>query len=92
MTTIALSHGGTTTYTGTAPARRLLVGTADGVAVLERDGARDDWRVVRRTLRDRHVSALLTPRPGLVVAGVASEPQRDPERSIDEDHSSAPEP
>jgi photosystem II stability/assembly factor-like uncharacterized protein len=69
MTTIALSHGGTTTYSGTEPARRLLVGTADGVAVLERNGARDDWRVVGRTLRDRHVSALLTPRPGLVVAG-----------------------
>ncbi len=70
MTTIALSHGGTTTYAGVAPARRLLVGTADGVIVLDRSDPRDDWRVTRRGLGGSHVSALVTPRPGLVVAGV----------------------
>jgi photosystem II stability/assembly factor-like uncharacterized protein len=70
MTTIALSHGGTTTYAGVAPARRLLVGTADGVVVLERTTAREGWSVAHRALDGCHVSALVTPRPGLVVAGV----------------------
>ena len=70
MSTIALSHGGTTTFGGVAPAHRLLVGTADGVVVLERNGAPDHWDVVRRALPGCHVSALVTPRPGLVVAGV----------------------
>jgi photosystem II stability/assembly factor-like uncharacterized protein len=67
--TIALSPGGTTTYASTARARRLVVATADGVAVLERtsDGA---WTTVHRTLAGRHVSALITPVPGLLIAGV----------------------
>jgi hypothetical protein len=70
MSTITLSHGGTTTFGGVAPAQRLLVGTADGVVVLERNGRADRWDVVCRALPGCHVSALVTPRPGLVVAGV----------------------
>lgn len=68
--TIALSHGGSTVYTAAVPSRRLLVGTGDGVVVLERATPRGAWKEVGRTLRDRHVSALVTPRPDLVVAGV----------------------
>ena len=67
--TIALSHGGTTMYVSTAAAQRLLVGTAGGVVILERP-AGHEWRVVGRALAERHISALITPAPGLVVAGV----------------------
>lgn len=69
MTTLGLSHGGTTTYTGSSPAHRLLVGTAGGVFIFERAGVRGDWRMLRRALGDRHVSALLVPAPDLIVAG-----------------------
>ncbi len=67
--TVALSHGGTTMYVSPAEAQRLLVGTADGVAILERPTGHE-WRVVGRGLPERHISALITPAPRLVVAGV----------------------
>jgi photosystem II stability/assembly factor-like uncharacterized protein len=69
MTTIALSHGGSTTYAPAAPAQRLLVGTGDGVAVLEREDARGEWRTVHHALPGRHVSAIVVPAPDLIVAG-----------------------
>jgi hypothetical protein len=68
--TIALSHGGSTTYTTAAPSRRLLVGTGDGLVVLERDHVGAKWRETGRVLLGRHVSAIVTPTPTLVVAGV----------------------
>lgn len=69
MTTIGLSHGGTTTYASPSPSRRLLVATADGVFVLERADARGEWKTVHHALPGRHVSAIITPAPDLVVAG-----------------------
>jgi len=63
---IGLSHGGSTIYASAAPSTRLLVGTADGVVTLERDGSR--WRVGGRALAARHVSAIVLPAPDLVVA------------------------
>src|ERR1051325_2682297 len=63
MTPIALSHGGTTTYASVAPARRLLVGTADGVIVLDRSDGRDDWSVTQPGLVGSHVRALPPPAP-----------------------------
>jgi len=68
--TIALSHGGTTMYSSTTSSRRLLVGTAEGIAVLERTGGNGHWTAVERVLSDHHVSAVITPAPDLVVAGV----------------------
>lgn len=69
MTAVGLSPGGTTTYTGPSPARRLIVGTAGGVVVLERTGAQGDWRTVGRALADRHVSAIVFPAPDVIVVG-----------------------
>lgn len=65
---IALSHGGTRIYSSPAPSREVLVGTAGGVVTLERD-AGGGWREARRALESLHVSALIVPEPGLVVAG-----------------------
>ena len=65
---IALSHGGTTTYSSTAFSQELVVGTADGVVFLQRS-AGGAWEVSRRALDGRHISALLVPEPGLIVAG-----------------------
>jgi hypothetical protein len=72
MTAIGLSHGGTSTSTSSSPAHRLLVGTAGGVFIFERAGVRGDWRMLRRALVDRHVSALLVPAPDLIVAGATT--------------------
>src|SRR5215469_13120721 len=66
---IALSHGGTTTYATASHAQRLLVATAGGVAILERQRS-GDWSEIDRILEGRHVSAIITPRPGLLAAGV----------------------
>ncbi len=56
--TISLSHGsGETMYTSAEPSTTVLVGTVDGVARIERNGA--GWSVTERTLRDHHIHALL---------------------------------
>ncbi|MEE8518917.1 MAG: hypothetical protein V3S98_07315 [Dehalococcoidia bacterium] len=54
---LALSHGGKTVNTAATPSDKVLVGTLDGVATLERDG--DGWRIAERTLTGNHVHALL---------------------------------
>jgi photosystem II stability/assembly factor-like uncharacterized protein len=65
---IALSHGGPTIYQSQEPSRRVLVGTARGVASLDREA--DGWRVAGYSLADKHISALLLePSSGLVFAG-----------------------
>ena len=58
---LSLSNGGANTFVATHPSSRMVVGTVDGVTMLERDGA--GWRVVARALEGSAVSA---------VAGLAS--------------------
>ena len=55
---ISLSHGsGETMYASAEPSTTVLVGTVDGVARIERNGA--GWSVTERSLRDHHIHALL---------------------------------
>ena len=70
MTTACLAPNGMNVYRGSAAATRLLVGTANGVAVLERrSGA--DWRTTGMTLDGPHISSMLIdPVRGGVFAGV----------------------
>jgi photosystem II stability/assembly factor-like uncharacterized protein len=64
---IALSHGGTTVYSVAAPSDEVLVGTLHGVVTLVRDGG---WRIARRVLEDRHISAIIEePDSGVLFAG-----------------------
>lgn len=68
--TVCISHGGQTMYRSDRPSTELLVGTADGVVCLERDGTDRAWRVGRTGLRGKHVSALMAePSRGLIFAG-----------------------
>jgi photosystem II stability/assembly factor-like uncharacterized protein len=55
--TLALSHGAETVYSSSTPSSRVLVGTVDGIAELERDG--DSWVLTRRTLEGNHIHAIL---------------------------------
>ena len=68
---ICLSFGGTNTYkTGSdSPSRELLVGTADGMFLLERENTKK-WRVSRRGLEGRHIHGVIfEPSSGLTFAG-----------------------
>jgi photosystem II stability/assembly factor-like uncharacterized protein len=65
---IGLSHGGTTIYSSTSLSKELLIGTREGVATIARDGA--GWRVARRALTDKHISAIMKEaESGLTFAG-----------------------
>jgi photosystem II stability/assembly factor-like uncharacterized protein len=65
---IALSHGGPTIYSASMPSREVLVGTARGIARLERSG--NGWRLAGTWLGDLHISAILIePRSGAIFAG-----------------------
>jgi photosystem II stability/assembly factor-like uncharacterized protein len=65
---IGLSHSGPNVYTASAPSPEVLVGTMDGVAILAREEA--GWRVARRALGGRHVSAIVVePESGTIFAG-----------------------
>ena len=65
---IGLSHGGSTIYSSTSPSSQVLVGTKEGIVVLERDGK--TWRIADSVLTDRHISAIITePESGLIFAG-----------------------
>ena len=70
MTTACLAPNGMNVYRGTAPATRLLVGTAKGVALFERaPGA--DWHLAGMTLEGLHISSMaIEPVHGGVFAGV----------------------
>jgi photosystem II stability/assembly factor-like uncharacterized protein len=69
--TACLSPNGLNSYAEQGPVRRLLVGTAHGVSVLERDAAGAPWRHVGTQLEDQHISSLLVePLRGGVFAGV----------------------
>lgn len=66
---IGLSHGGTTIYSSDKPSSQILVGTAQGVATIERAGS--EWRLGQRTLPDKHISSLIKePESGLTFAGI----------------------
>lgn len=65
---ITLTHGGPTMFSAQAPSSELIVGTLKGLVFLERAGG--GWRVERRELADRHISAaLIEPESGTLVAG-----------------------
>jgi photosystem II stability/assembly factor-like uncharacterized protein len=66
---IGLSHGGANIYRSPEPSRQVLIGTADGVAIAERDSG--GWRLAHRALDGQHVSAIVfEPESGTVFAGV----------------------
>src|SRR5687767_15888943 len=68
---ICLSFGGTNAYLtkSESPSCELLVGTADGVFLLERDSPKN-WRVSRRGLEGRHIHGLIfEPSSGMTFAG-----------------------
>ncbi|HWP59281.1 MAG TPA: hypothetical protein VNL14_15410 [Candidatus Acidoferrales bacterium] len=65
---VGLSHGGSNIYSSAAPARELLAGTKDGVALLEREDGK--WRLTHRSLGGQHISAILVePKSGVIFAG-----------------------
>lgn len=66
-----MSPNGRNTYKGAEPITRLLVGTLDGIAILERDGAGASWRQAGKALEGKHISSiLLEPKRGGIFAGV----------------------
>ena len=70
MNTACLAPNGMSVYRGEGPASRLLVGTAKGVAVLERAPGKD-WRLTGTELDGKHVSSLLIePVNGGLYAGI----------------------
>ena len=65
---IYLSHGGTTVYSSASPSDRVLVGTKEGIAAIERDSS--GWRVAGRVMEDKFVSSITRePESGLLFAG-----------------------
>lgn len=66
--TIALTHSGTSVYASEKPSHELLVGTADGVVKLHRNGS--EWQVAGQSLRGSHISSIIFPSPGVVLASI----------------------
>ena len=67
--TTYLSPGGQQHSRGDGPANRVLVGSFEGVATLERNGG-SGWELTGRSLRDRHVGQLVyEPVSGKLFAG-----------------------
>lgn len=70
MTTACLAPNGMSVFRGDASATKLLVGTAQGVALLERVPGKE-WKLSGTTLEGKHVSSLLLePVNGGVYAGI----------------------
>src|SRR5262245_4118733 len=70
MTVACLASNGMITYRGNAAATRLLVGTANGLDVLDRKPG-GDWTRGERKLPDLHVSSLAIERvSGGIFAGI----------------------
>jgi photosystem II stability/assembly factor-like uncharacterized protein len=68
---IGLSHGGTTINSSPSLSNEILVGTREGVVAIARDSTASDWKVARRAIPDKHISALTTePESGMLFAGV----------------------
>src|SRR5579872_4418836 len=65
---IGVSHGGQNIYASDARTDEVLVGTKDGVVLLQRRGA--GWDVAQRSLAGMHISAILPePESGTIFAG-----------------------
>ncbi len=67
---ITLTHSGTSVYASDRPSRELLVGTADGVVRLERTKELHGWRVGEQTLKGAHISSMIMPQAGLMLAAI----------------------
>jgi photosystem II stability/assembly factor-like uncharacterized protein len=68
--TACLSPNGLNVYREPAPVTRLLVGTAEGVSVLERESPSAAWKVTGHALEGMHIGALMIePARGGVFAG-----------------------
>jgi photosystem II stability/assembly factor-like uncharacterized protein len=67
---LGLSHGGSNVYSSSQPSNELLVGTKQGVAILERSGPGASWRDADRVLPDLHISSIVfEPESGTIFAG-----------------------
>jgi photosystem II stability/assembly factor-like uncharacterized protein len=67
---LGLSHGGTSIYSSPSRSDEVWVGTREGIVVIGRIGHGKDWRITRRLLEDKHISAIVTePESGLTFAG-----------------------
>jgi photosystem II stability/assembly factor-like uncharacterized protein len=64
---IGVSHGGSNVYTSQEASTRVLVGTKDGVVVLER--GENGWDVAARALPGLHVSSIAFSPNGTILAG-----------------------
>ncbi|HEV7665495.1 MAG TPA: YCF48-related protein [Chloroflexota bacterium] len=68
---VCLSPNGLNRYTGSASPTRLIVGTSNGVRLLERGDATEPWQSVGGALERLHVSSLLyEPKHGGLFAGI----------------------
>src|SRR5687768_4670977 len=56
---IGLSHGGSNVYRSDRPSSQLLVGTRDGVVLLERAGVGSPWEVTNRALNGKFISSIV---------------------------------
>src|SRR5438874_528328 len=70
MTTITISPNGRNFYDQNTAATELLVGTADGIVVMNRSGSGTPWQEQRRELRGNHIESLvIEPTKGVIFAG-----------------------
>jgi photosystem II stability/assembly factor-like uncharacterized protein len=68
--TVCLSPNGVSVSEGGAPPEKLLVGTANGIACLERRHGDEAWELARHALEGEHISSLLVePERGGLFAG-----------------------
>src|SRR5688572_13945516 len=67
---IGLTHSGPNMFSSSSPTRELLVGTRDGLVILQRDGLGAPWRVAHRALPGRFISSVVVePDSGTIFAG-----------------------
>jgi photosystem II stability/assembly factor-like uncharacterized protein len=68
---VSLSPNGQTRLDADAPPTKVVVGTTDGVVVVERAKTGAPWKVAAHQLRDKHVSSLLVDdKSGEILAGI----------------------
>ena len=68
---VCLSTTGPGTHTTGAAPTKLLVATTHGIGLIERDSKSAHWRLTRRLMEDKHVSALMAaPDNGGIFAGI----------------------
>jgi Sortilin, neurotensin receptor 3, len=66
---ISVSPNGRNHYETSGPTGEVLVGTAQGIVVLERSGG--EWREARRMLEGKHIASIaIEPSRGVIFAGV----------------------